>query len=134
MQTTFSSFGSDGTQFPHDNCPPAPECRPRSGPLPCHAFSEPFPLSSAQTSVDDNEERLGAIPTTPTVLPYNVVAALPTDPRALEKELVDQYENGHLDVGQTLDLAACRGLPTTGPLSLTSQTSPGWKCRFLSTM
>jgi hypothetical protein len=74
--------------------------------VPSHQVTETLPLSPAQSEAQAAENGLGALPATPTVLPYNVVAALSTTPAAIEKELVDQYENGHLDVGQTFDLAA----------------------------
>jgi hypothetical protein len=74
--------------------------------VPSHQIVETLPLSPAETQSQAAQNGLDAPPNTPTVLPYNEVATLPTDPAALEQALVMQYENGHLDVGQTFDLAA----------------------------
>jgi hypothetical protein len=74
--------------------------------VPSHQITESLPLTPAQSQQQTAQNGLGAPPTSPTVLPYNEVAALPTDPGTLEQELVAKYENGHLDVGQTFDLAA----------------------------
>jgi hypothetical protein len=74
--------------------------------VPSHQITETLPLSQAEAEAQAAQGGLGAPPSAPTVLPYTDVAALPTNPDSLEQDLVKQYENGQLDVGQTFDLAA----------------------------
>ncbi len=74
--------------------------------VPVHQINEELPLTPADSQSLAGQNGLGAPPQTPTIIPYSEVAALPTDSATLLQTLVDRYENGHLDVGQTFDLVA----------------------------
>ena len=71
-----------------------------------HQIVEPFPLSEAVSEAQAADAGLGDEPASPVVLSYSEVSALPTDPAVLEQQLVDQYEDGHFNAGQTFDLAS----------------------------
>jgi hypothetical protein len=74
--------------------------------VPSHQIIQALPSSPAESQSQAEENGLSAPPGLPTVIPYDEVATLPTNPAQLEQYLVSQYEDGHSDVGQTFDLAA----------------------------
>lgn len=69
-------------------------------------LTEPLPLSPAQSQTQQNQHGVGAAPTQPTVIPYDRVQALSSEPGPLERQLIAEFESGYADPAQTLDLAA----------------------------
>ena len=74
--------------------------------VPDQTFTEEFPLSAAQAQSVAAQNGLGALPVTPTVVPYSEVSKLSTNPAVLQSQIVDQFEGGVSNVGQTFDLVA----------------------------
>jgi hypothetical protein len=74
--------------------------------VPTQTFVERLPLSPAESQSKAAQNGVGALPVTPTVIPYDTVKTLSTNPSVLRGQIEDLLEGGVPNAGKTFDLVA----------------------------